>query len=82
MDTKDREDGKPRLQRLRQVPPDTGKFLALLAANAPAGEYLEIGSSAGCSTLWLAVACPVDIPSKKSYNVLLLEGVIIEDKGF
>src|SRR5208337_1849243 len=37
--------------------PDTGRFLALLAANAPDGAYLEIGTSAGYSTLWLAVAC-------------------------
>lgn len=57
LDTKDREDGTPRLQRLRQIPPETGKFIALLAANAPEGDYLEIGTSAGYSTLWLAVAC-------------------------
>ncbi len=57
LDAQDREDGTPRLQRLRQIPPETGKFLALLAANAPAGAYLEIGTSAGYSTLWLAVAC-------------------------
>ena len=47
----------PPLQRLRQVPPETGKFLALLAASAPDGTYLEIGTSAGYSTLWLALAC-------------------------
>lgn len=57
IDAKDREDSTPRLQRLRQIPPDTGKFLALLAANAPLGVYLEIGTSAGYSTLWLAIAC-------------------------
>lgn len=57
LDARDREDGTPRLQRLRQIPPETGKFLALLAANAPEGVYLEIGTSAGYSTLWLALAC-------------------------
>ena len=57
IDAKDREDGTPRLQRLRQIPSDTGRFLALLAANAPLGECIEIGTSAGYSTLWLAVAC-------------------------
>jgi len=31
IDARDREDGTPRLQRLRQIPPETGKFLALLA---------------------------------------------------
>jgi len=57
IDTKDRDDGTPRLQRLRQIPPETGKFLALLAANAPEGMYLEIGTSAGYSTLWINIAC-------------------------
>lgn len=57
IDTTDREDGTPRLERLRQVPPETGKFIALLAACAPAGTMLEIGTSAGYSTLWLALAC-------------------------
>ncbi|MBN2118964.1 MAG: class I SAM-dependent methyltransferase [Anaerolineales bacterium] len=56
IDTKDRLDGTPRLQRLRQIPPETGKFLALLAAGAPEGPILEIGTSAGYSTLWLAIA--------------------------
>lgn len=57
IDAEDRENGTPRLQRLRQIPPETGQFLALLAANAPEGQYLEIGTSAGYSTLWLALAC-------------------------
>jgi predicted O-methyltransferase YrrM len=57
IDTQDRVDGTPRLQRLRQIPPETGKFLALLAANAPKGDCIEIGTSAGYSTLWLAIAC-------------------------
>ena len=56
LDAKDRLDGTPRLQRLRQIPPETGKFLALLAAGAPKGHIVEIGTSAGYSTLWLAVA--------------------------
>jgi len=57
LDKKDRLDGKPPLKRLRQIPPETGKFIALLAASAPEGTYLEIGTSAGYSTLWLALAC-------------------------
>lgn len=57
LDNQDRLDEKPLLQRLRQIPPDTGKFIALLAATAPQGTYLEIGTSAGYSTLWLALAC-------------------------
>jgi caffeoyl-CoA O-methyltransferase len=57
LDKKDRLDGTPTLQRLRQIPPETGRFIALLAAIAPKGTYLEIGTSAGYSTLWLALAC-------------------------
>ena len=56
IDAQDRVDGTPRLQRLRQITPDTGKFLALLAASAPEGTYIEVGTSAGYSTLWLALA--------------------------
>jgi predicted O-methyltransferase YrrM len=57
IDARDRVDGTPRLERLRQVPPVTGEFIALLAATAPAGIVVEIGTSAGYSTLWLALAC-------------------------
>lgn len=57
LDKKDRLEEKSPLQRLRQIPPETGKFIALLAATAPEGTYLEIGTSAGYSTLWLALAC-------------------------
>jgi predicted O-methyltransferase YrrM len=57
MDAQDRVDGTVRLQRLRQIPPETGRFLCLLAAESPAGSWIEIGTSAGYSTLWLALAC-------------------------
>ena len=57
LDSQDRLDGTPHLQRLRQIPPETGKFIALLAALAPGGRYIEIGTSAGYSTLWLALSC-------------------------
>ncbi|MCP4416392.1 MAG: O-methyltransferase, partial [Chloroflexi bacterium] len=57
LDAKDRQDGTQRLKRLRQIPPETGRFLALLLAGAPKGAILEIGTSAGYSTLWLALAC-------------------------
>jgi caffeoyl-CoA O-methyltransferase len=56
-DALDREDGTPRLQRLRQIPPVTGKFLALLCASAPDGGVLEVGTSGGYSSLWLSLAC-------------------------
>ncbi|MBN2084515.1 MAG: O-methyltransferase [Anaerolineales bacterium] len=57
IDRRDRADGTPRLARLRQIPPETGRFIALLAAASPAGSWLEIGTSAGYSTMWLALAC-------------------------
>ncbi len=57
IDARDRADGTARLERLRQIPPETGQFIALLAASAPQGQYIEIGTSAGYSTLWLALAC-------------------------
>ena len=56
VDAQDRKDGTPRLKRLRQISPETGKFLALLAANIPEGQMIEIGTSAGYSTLWLSLA--------------------------
>lgn len=56
-DSRDRLDGTPRQLRLRQIPPETGRFLAILLASAPAGQILEIGTSAGYSSLWLSLAC-------------------------
>jgi caffeoyl-CoA O-methyltransferase len=57
LDKRDRQDSTPRLIRLRQIPPETGRFIALLAASAPQGRYIEIGTSGGYSALWLALAC-------------------------
>lgn len=55
-DVKDRAAGLPIEQRLRQITPETGQFLAILLASAPAGRVLEIGTSGGYSTLWLSLA--------------------------
>jgi caffeoyl-CoA O-methyltransferase len=57
MDGRQRIDGTDHLERLRQVPPVTGRFLAVLAASAPPGAWLEIGTSGGYSALWLTLAC-------------------------
>lgn len=57
IDAIDRGDGTPQMKRLRQVTPEVGQYIALLAACAPSGAMLEIGTSAGYSTLWLALAC-------------------------
>lgn len=53
----DRQDGTHIDFRLRQIPPETGRFLALMAANAPAGQVLEVGTSGGYSGMWLGLAC-------------------------
>ena len=70
IDTRDREDGTPRLERLRQIPPETGRFIALLAASAPEGAWIEIGASAGYSALWLALACRVAKTKLTTFEVL------------
>ena len=44
------------LGKLCQIPPETGQFISLIAATAPNGKYLELGTSGGYSTLWLALA--------------------------
>jgi predicted O-methyltransferase YrrM len=57
VDARDRGDGTPRLDRLRQISPETGRFVAMLAAAAPPGQVLEVGASGGYSSLWLGLAC-------------------------
>lgn len=57
LDASDRHDGTPKEKRLRQIPSVTGRFLAILATGAPDGDIIEIGTSAGYSTLWLSLAC-------------------------
>jgi predicted O-methyltransferase YrrM len=70
IDCIDRIDGTPRLKRLRQIPPEVGRFIAILAAAAPSGRCLEIGTSAGYSTLWLALACRAAGRRITTYEIL------------
>jgi caffeoyl-CoA O-methyltransferase len=81
IDTQDRVDGTPRMERLRQIPPETGKFLSILAASAPKGEFLEIGTSAGYSTLWIALACRL-IGNKIITFEILKEKVKLAEETF
>ena len=74
IDARDRRDGTPRLERLRQIPPETGRFLAIMAASAPSGDWLEIGTSAGYSSLWISLACALR-------NQKLITYEILEDKA-
>jgi caffeoyl-CoA O-methyltransferase len=58
---------------LRSVDTDVGRVLSLLAMSAPRGEFLELGSSGGYSSLWLSLAArakgvtliTVDLDEKK-----------------
>ncbi len=71
LDQKDRKDGTAKLKRLRQIPPETGKFISLLFASSPEGIGVEIGTSAGYSTLWLSLAAKE--LNRKIYTFELLE---------
>jgi caffeoyl-CoA O-methyltransferase len=79
MDQQDRTNGTPRMERLRQIPPETGKFIAMLAAIAPYGEYIEIGTSAGYSTLWLALACKRLQRKIKTFEILEAKAVLAQE---
>jgi len=70
MDADDRAKKTPRMERLRQIPPETGKFLSILAASAPDGEFLEIGTSAGYSTMWISLACRARGNKVKTFEIL------------
>ena len=69
-DERDRADGTAHLERLRQIPPETGRFIALLAASAPEGAMIEVGTSAGYSTMWLALACRATGRSITTFEIL------------
>jgi caffeoyl-CoA O-methyltransferase len=75
-DAADRVDGTAMLDRLRQIPPETGHFLALLAASAPAGAWVEIGTSAGYSTLWLALACRERRQTLTTFEIMAAKSAI------
>ena len=70
IDAEDRIDGTRRMEKLRQIPPETGKFLSILAACAPKGEFIEIGTSAGYSTMWIALACMERDNKIKTFEIL------------
>jgi len=55
-DAAQRAAGLPSSQRTRNVERTTGHWLALLVRTMDAPEVLEIGSSNGVSTIWLAAA--------------------------
>lgn len=78
-DAADRIDGTAQLDRLRQIPPETGRFLALLAASAPEGAWIEIGTSVGYSALWLALACRERGQTLTTFEILASKSVMAEE---
>lgn len=70
IDGQDRQDGTLQADRLRQIPPVTGRFLALLAASTPPGKIIEVGTSAGYSTMWLSLACRATGSKITTFEVL------------
>ncbi|UCD64537.1 MAG: O-methyltransferase [Candidatus Zixiibacteriota bacterium] len=74
IDAADRVDGTPRSVRLRQIPPETGRFLTIVAAGAPKGAFIEVGTSAGYSSLYLALAC-------REVGVRLTTFEVLEEKA-
>ena len=75
IDKRDRQDGTPQLKRLRQIPPETGKLLAFLAATAPTdGAWLEVGTSAGYSAMWISLAA-------RKLNKQLITFELLPDKA-
>ncbi len=55
-DAAQRAAGLPSAQRTRNIDRETGRFLNLVARSTGASAILEIGSSNGLSTIWLALA--------------------------
>ena len=55
-DAEDRADGTPRAERLRAISPEVGELLCTLVLAIGARAIVEIGTSGGYSTLWLAAA--------------------------
>ncbi|MHB1087224.1 MAG: O-methyltransferase [Acidimicrobiales bacterium] len=75
-DRRDRSNGTAHLERLRQIPSDTGRFLALTAASAPPGAWIEIGTSAGYSSMWLALAARERAGSLTTFEVLAAKAAL------
>ena len=70
IDAHDRKDGTLRADRLRQVPAESGIVLSLLAKNAPPGNLLEMGTSAGYSALWISLAAKERNQRLQTFEIL------------
>jgi len=79
IDARDRTDGTARMDRLRQVPRETGQFLSLIAASALEGQWIEIGTSAGYSALWIALAARERNRMLTTYEVLATKAALARE---
>jgi predicted O-methyltransferase YrrM len=59
-DQQEREQGLPGSDRLQALHPDSGRFLYVLALAKGVKRIVEVGTSHGYSTLWLASAAKVN----------------------
>jgi caffeoyl-CoA O-methyltransferase len=59
-DEKERAQGLSGSQRIQALHPDSGRFLYVLALAKQAKSIVEVGTSHGYSTLWLAAAAKVN----------------------
>lgn len=55
-DAKERRQGLPGDQRIQALHPDAAKFLYIIALGSKAKTIIEVGTSRGYSTIWLALA--------------------------
>ncbi len=78
-DKLDRGDGTAHLDRLRQIPPETGRFLAIMAGSSPQGAWLEVGTSAGYSALWIALACRERSAKLVTYEILANKALLARE---
>jgi predicted O-methyltransferase YrrM len=69
LDAEQRRLNVAKSERLCAVPPETGRFLAILAAAAPRGAMIEMGTGGGYSTLWLTRAALVRKQQVQSYEI-------------
>lgn len=56
-------------EKLRQVPPATGRFLSVLSLAAPSGLWIEVGTSGGYSALWLSLAARERGATLKTFEI-------------
>ncbi len=68
-DARDRVDGTPREKRLRAIEPTVGPFLLTLVLAIGARRIVEIGTSGGYSTLWLATGAARNGGSVTTYDI-------------